>query len=496
MKIFNAGQLKKWDLHTQNEQGISSGNLMERAARACSDWLIKNGFIHFHMRMFCGKGNNGGDGLALASMLIENNIKTSVYILESGKEGTPEFQEKLQSLHKLTADIHFMQSPEFFPQLGANDVIVDAIFGSGLSRPLEGVSAKLVEFLNKTNNKTIAIDISSGLFTDKSSKGCIAITATHTLSFQNYKAAFLFAENGRYTGELHLLNIGLSPFFETAESVPWEIPELDMLRQIIKPRDKFAHKGDFGHAALVVGSLGMIGAATLAAKACLAAGTGKLTCHIPSCGYEIIQSAVPEAMCRIAGKKYPEEFENNAYSAIGIGPGISTQKQTAGLIEKILTTHPPSLLLDADALNCLAADKKLLQKLPVRTIITPHPKEFDRIFGTSDNDFSRLELAITKAAELKIYIVLKGHHTAVITPAGKVYFNNTGNAGMAKAGMGDVLTGIITGLLAQNYPLPEAAILGVYLHGTAGDIAAERFSMEAMQAGDLVACLGAAWKIL
>ena len=301
----------------------------------------------------------------------------------------------------------------------------------------------------------------------------------------------------RFVGELHLLNIGLSDHFENDEPAVYEITDAAIIKAIIKPRNKFSHKGSFGHAALVTGSYGMMGAAVLAAKACMQTGTGKLTCYVPSCGYEIIQLAVPDAMCKVSGEKMITEIGSLAgYDAIGIGPGIGNHKGSSALLHEIFMLDTIPLVLDADALNTLAADKKLLSEIPADAVITPHPKEFERLFGTTANDFERLQLAIKKATELNIYIVLKGHYTAIITARGKVYFNNNGNAGMAKAGMGDVLTGLITGLLSQQYSLPEAAMLAVYLHGSAGDIAASKYSQRSMQASDLINCIADAWKLL
>lgn len=496
MKIFSQEQIREWDAHTIREQEISSIELMERAAYACFKWLVKYGFTQKHIHIFCGKGNNGGDGLALARILTDNNVNTSVYILETGKAGTRDFQENLQRLHRVTSHIYFIQSNFVHPTFTGNDLVIDALFGTGLNKPLKDTALELVHFLNKNAYNIISIDMPSGLFTDQSTKGHKAISATHTLSFQNIKLAFLIPENKKHIGYLHLLDIGLSPYFEDAEPATHELVAKELVRDIIKPRYLFSHKGNFGHVALVAGSYGMMGAATLAVKACLHSGVGKLTAHIPSCGYAIIQLAAPEAMCRVSGENQVTHFEiNNAYTAIGVGPGMGISENSAGLIESIFKNKVP-LVLDADALNTLASEKKILSQMPAGTVITPHPKEFERMFGTAANDFERLNMAVTKAAELNIYIVLKGHYTAIVTPMKKVYFNNTGNAGMAKAGMGDALTGIITGLLAQRYPLPEAAILGVWLHGLAGDIAAEKYSQQAMQAGDLIQCLSEAWKLV
>ncbi|MEP7238165.1 MAG: NAD(P)H-hydrate dehydratase [Ferruginibacter sp.] len=513
MKIFSAAQIKQWDTFTIENEPISSVDLMERAATACFNWLMGKNFGTFHFRIFCGKGNNGGDGLAIARMLIEHKCLVTVYILEFGKMGTDDFQTNLERLHPLTADIHFIQSPDFFPAIGHTDIIIDALFGTGLNKPLEEIGKALVEHINLSGIPIVSIDISSGLFADKSSKGNTIIKATHTLSFQNYKLAFLLPENDIFFGDLHLLNIGLHPAFEKNEPAGLELIDKTLVKSIYKPRLKFAHKGTYGHAALVCGSYGMMGASILSSLACLRSGAGKLTSFIPKCGYTVLQSTVPEAMSFVTG----DEFILSApgigkYTSVGIGPGLGLYPSHKKLLTEIFEKVKVPMVIDADALNIIAENKELLKAIPPHSIITPHPKEFEHLFGTSENaclpdrqDFERLELAKQRSKELNIYIVLKGHYSFICTPEGKVrpdepfgrgYFNSTGNAGMATAGSGDVLTGIITALLAQGYSPLEASLLGVYVHGLAGDLAADKFSAEAMIAGDIIACLGDAFKIL
>lgn len=494
MKIFSSAQIKDWDTYSIREQNISSDILMERAAQTCFHWLINNGFTQQPVLLFCGKGNNGGDGLALARMLAVNNIPVSVYILELGKPGSIDFQLNLHRLHQVTANINFIQSEHFFPVIEKGQLIIDALFGTGLNKPLDGVSLQLVQHLNSSKMPIISIDIPSGLFCDKSSKGFTVIHAKHTLSFQSMKLAFLMPENDLSIGDCHLLDIGLSRQYEEEETSVQEIMDTTIIKAIIKQRNKFSHKGNFGHAAMIAGSFGMMGASVLAAKGCMRTGAGKLTCYIPSCGYDIMQSSIPEAMCRVSGEKSIRSIGDiSGYDAIGIGPGIGVETESAILLKEIFLESKIKLVIDADALNTISKDKKLQELIPLGSVITPHPKEFERMFGASANDFDRLQLAVDKAALLKIYIVLKGHYTAIITPLGKVYFNNTGNAGMAKAGMGDVLTGMITGLLSQQYSLPEAAMLAVHLHGLAGDIASIKYSQQAMQASDLINCISEAW---
>jgi hydroxyethylthiazole kinase-like uncharacterized protein yjeF len=502
MKIFSGSQIKKWDAYTIANEPISSIDLMERAATACCKWLIGKNFGAFHFHIFCGKGNNGGDGLAIARMLIEHKCLVTVYILEFGNMGTDDFQTNLERLHGLTTDIHFLQSPEFFPVINETDIIIDALFGTGLNKALEGISKELVEHINQSGTTIVSIDMPSGLHADISSTGNTVIHAGITLSFQNYKLAFLLPENGDYCGEVHLLHIGLHPAFEANEDAYFELIDKALINPIYKPRSKFAHKGSFGHAALLCGSYGMMGAAVLSSLACLRSGAGKLTSYIPKCGYQILQTTVPEAMSFVAGEDFLLSAPGLEHmNAVGIGPGMgmhpSHQKLMADIFEKV----KKPMVIDADALNIIAENKALLKTLPANSIITPHPKEFERLFGKTDGTclpdrqgFDRLELAKQKSNEYQIYIVLKGHYSFICTPEGKGYFNSTGNAGMATAGSGDVLTGIITGLLAQGYSSLEAALLGVYVHGLAGDMAATEYAQEAMIAGDMIECMGEAFK--
>lgn len=495
MKIFSAAQIKQWDAFTIENEPISSVDLMERAATACCKWFIGKNFGILHFRIFCGKGNNGGDGLALARILIEHKCLVTVNILEFGNIGTHDFQINLARLHECTTDIHFIQSSDFFPSIGKDDIVVDALYGTGLNKPLEGISAALVNHINDSKAIKISIDLPSGLYADKSSKGNTIIRANQTLSFQNYKLAFLLPENENYCGEVHLLHIGLLSTYEENEPSDFELIDESIIKAIYKPRQKFAHKGSLGHAALLCGSKGMMGAAVLSSLACLRSGVGKLTTYIPQCGYDIVQTAAPEAMTFISGEDYLLSATGlEKFDAVGIGPGIgmhpSHKKLLAGIFEKVKTP----MIIDADALNIMAENKELLKLIPARSIITPHPKEFERLFGKTENHFERLALTATKSKELNIYIVLKGHYSFISTPDEKAYFNSTGNAGMATAGSGDVLTGIITGLLAQGYLELNACLLGVYLHGKAGDIAAAKFSEEAMIARDLVNCIGEAFR--
>lgn len=496
MLILNASQIREWDEYTIRTAPIPSIDLMERAATACCEWLLSNGYQSRSFSIFCAKGNNGGDGLAIARLFSNRELHVTVNILEFGHKGTADFQANLARLHETPVEIRFISSSEAIPPVPEGDIILDALLGSGLNRPLEGLTAELVTHLNNSGNEIVAIDIPSGLSADQSSKGNIVVKASHTLSFQCFKPAFLVAENEEAIGKLHILDIGLLPDFADTLSLEYRLSDHHSAKRLFRPRKKFAHKGNFGHALLIAGSFGKMGAALLSAKACIRAGSGLLSIHTPRCGYGILQSQVPEAMA-IADK---EEELNTAlqedlspFNAIGVGPGIGVSPETAKMLRDLLQRRRLPVTFDADALNLLAANQQWLDLLPADSILTPHPKEFDRLFGASPNDFERMKLASQKAKELSLVIVLKGHYTLIAGPSGEKHFNITGNAGMAKGGSGDALTGIITALMAQGYPSVDAALLGVYLHGKAGDIAALLHSQESLTASDIIDSLGEAF---
>ncbi len=498
MKILNAEQIRVWDEYTIQNKPIASIDLMEGAAIKCIEWLDASYYFGKEFVIFCGKGNNGGDGLALARMLLKKFFSVSVYIIKSESNGTADFQLNLKRLQEIeSSKIFFILNENDFPILTYNLIIIDAIFGSGLRRPLDGIIASLVNYINNSSCEIIAIDIPTGLSVDQSSKNNSVIKATHTLSFQCYKPAFLMPENFNSIGKVSILDIGLDKDFLNLTPPNNSLIDAEIISSIYKKRNRNSHKGNFGHALLIAGSYGRMGAAVLAAKACLRSGAGLLSCHIPKSGIEILQTTAPEAMVFADfNSSFISKIETDflIYNSIGIGPGIGTASETKIALKKILNAVKSPIVLDADALNILSMEKKLLTSLPPFSILTPHQKEFERLFGESKNDFERIELASQKATELNCIIVLKGPHTLVALPNGKKYFNSTGNAGMATAGSGDVLTGIITGLLAQGYLAENAAILGVYLHGLAGDFASEKFSQEALIASDIIFCMPYAFK--
>ena len=490
MKIYSAAQIKEWDKDTITHEPINSIDLMERAAEKCTEWITLNQPAENYL-IFCGKGNNGGDGLAIARMLSEQQKQVDVYILEFGKPGTDDFQENLRRLHSTNAVIHFIQNETLFPVLMKGVIVIECLYGTGLNRPLDGLSALLVHYINQLKACIVSIDLSAGMFVDSSSIGNTIIEATITLTFQTTKLCFLLPENEKYTGEVVVLNIGLHNGFKPSGKVPFQLVDSALTTKIYIPRKKFSHKGSFGHALMIGGSRGKMGAAILSTKACLRSGAGLVTSCVPEGGLPVIQSAVSESMAITFEDLEMEEWDK--YQSIGIGPGLGTEHEAVHLFRKCIASFKKPLVIDADALNILSKHPAFFELLPPGSILTPHPKEFERLFGPTNNDFKRIDLALQSASEHKIIIALKGHHTFIACPDGKGYFNSTGNPGMATGGTGDVLTGILTGLLAQGYSPENAAVFGIYLHGLAGDLAAIKISQEALIAGDLIQNLGKAY---
>lgn len=493
MKIFNTEQIRDCDRYTISAEPVSSAGLMERAAEACTKWLRGHSRNNETFYIFCGNGNNGGDGLAIARMLYQKGFDTEVFLDLSNENYSEDARNNLQKVRAMSGiGIHDFQEAEDW-NFNPNSTIVDAIFGTGLNRKAEDRTARLIEHLNRQTVRKIAVDIPSGLFADvMHPDDAVVFRADHTLSFQFWKKAFLHPETGIFCGKVHVLDIGLSrEFIHRTVTRDYIICDY-LIRNVYRRRTDFSHKGNFGKTCIVAGSYGKTGAAVLATKAALRSGSGITFTLAPASSYEILQSACPEAMFINGGEDHLTRFNSDDDYVYGIGPGLGTEKETAAGLTAFLTQYTRPVVLDADALNILAENG--LKKFPRNSVLTPHPREFERLFGKAADSFLRTGLAKRKAAELQIFIVLKDHHTQIITPEGLVYYNITGNSGMAKGGSGDVLTGIITSLIAQSYAPEEAAVLGVWLHGTAGDLAAEKHGKEAMLATDVILELGNAYR--
>jgi hydroxyethylthiazole kinase-like uncharacterized protein yjeF len=496
MKIISVDQLRAWDAYTILHEPIASVDLMERAATTVVDWITAHDWRPAVFAIFCGRGNNGGDGLAIARQLLGKGHDVQVYLLASGN-ASPDHETNLKRAEAISIPIHLLNSEADFPQLAGQACVLDALFGTGLNRPLEGLAAALVQHINSQEKTVISIDMPSGLLADEPTPGNNIIKANYTLAFQCPRLAFMMPESEQYTGKWEILDIGLSKDFQPESSFEWVLPESPWL-QLYRLR-KHAHKGMLGHVLISAGSIEKMGAAVMCAKACLRSGSGLLTMAVPEECFAIIQTTTPEAMCRPQDDSANEFFLQNArINSVALGPGWPTYEGYLSLLEEMIVKVKCPLVIDASGLFHLSHNTNMLALRPhgADTIITPHGGEFARMFGTFSNSFQRMQAAIEKARELNVFIVLKGAYTQVITPGGQSYFNSTGNPGMAKGGSGDVLTGIISSLLAQQYPTTLACILAVYVHGLAGDYAAQKFTRQGMTAMDIVQCLPKAWKKL
>ncbi|MRT91364.1 NAD(P)H-hydrate dehydratase [Ancylomarina sp. 16SWW S1-10-2] len=501
MKIFCSKQITQIDAYTIQKEPIASIDLMERAASKLFRWICEHYSRQQNFKIFVGPGNNGGDGLTLARMLVEAKFKVDVYLIKISKELSPDCQINLNRLKSLDGvSISEITNGDDFPTISENCLVIDALFGSGLSRPLGGLVKDLVKLINDSKAKLIAIDIPSGLFGEDNSANDISncIHADFTLSFQFPKLSFLFPENAECVGDWEVLPIGLHPEVIDKTESPYQFIEESYIRGLLKTRSRFSHKGSYGHALLISGSYGKMGAAILASKACLRSGVGLLSTHIPRLGYDIMQTAVPEAMVNMDRSdliftEYPDLAN---FEAIGIGPGLDTKCNSVKAMEELLKECDKPLVLDADALNILGAHAEMKKNLPQGTVLTPHMKEFERMLGKSKGAFDRNEKQRAFSRDQSLVMVLKGAFTTITDENGRCYFNPTGNPGMATAGSGDVLTGIILSLLAQGYSSIHAALIGVYIHGLAGDLAAEELGQDALIASDIVNYLPCAWRKL
>ena len=502
MKIFTAAQIRELDNYTIEHEPIKSIDLMERAAHALTEAIVERWDNSVPVVVFAGPGNNGGDALAVARMLSDRNYQVQTYLFNiSGKLSAECAENRQRLVTKKGRPLLTEVTQEFDPpRLEAGMLVVDGLFGSGLSKPLAGGFASLVKYVNASRAEVVSIDMPSGLMTEDNSYNVRAniMRATVTLTLQHQKLSFLFAEHQQFVGELQVLDIGLSEEGIARIDAPYTLIDDDDARSLLLPRDPFAHKSTMGNALLVAGSYGIAGAAVLAAKACLRAGVGKLTVHTPRRNVAIVQSTVPEAVLHIDREEtiFSEAVPTESFQAMAIGPGLGTSEQTAiAMIAQLRRAQCP-VVADADALNILAAKHAWMQQLPKGIIITPHPKELERLEGQCTDSYERLSKARMLAERLQGYVVLKGHYTAICMPDGHIAFNTTGNAGMATAGSGDVLTGVLLGLLARGYQQREACLLGVYLHGLAGDLAAEELGEESLIASDIINYLPKAFAAL
>ncbi|MCX6271522.1 MAG: NAD(P)H-hydrate dehydratase [Bacteroidetes bacterium] len=493
-KVLTINQIRQADTYTIDHEPISSAALMERAATRCYEWIAERVVSPARIMVFCGMGNNGGDGLVIARRLAEKGIKVEVIIVRHTDRPSEDHIINLTLLEQQAkAKITRLVTIADFPYLKPGDVIIDALLGSGISKAVTGFLGEVIRKINQSDLQIIAIDVPSGLFCDEPSdpKSQTIICASQTLTFEVPRLAFLFPENHVFTGEWTLIPIGLNADFIDRIQTTHFLTEMPDIQAILKPRSKFAHKGNFGHGLLIAGSYGKMGAAILGTTAALRSGAGLVTTHIPRKGYDILQTAVPEGMASIDPSEncWSAIIDVTSYDAIAAGPGIGTSPETSTALKVLIQNSPGPLILDADALNILGENKTWLSFLPKKSILTPHMKEFERLAGKTTNSFDRNKVQREFSMKYHCYVILKGAFTCISFPDGRCFFNPTGNPGMATGGSGDVLTGILLGILSQGYHPSEVCLLGTYLHGLAGDLVAENTCEESLIAGDLVEAL-------
>lgn len=499
MKIFSSNSIKKIDAYTIEHEPIASIDLMERAARALTEAITDRWNTDTPVTIFAGPGNNGGDALAVARMMAERGYKIEVFLFNTKGELSADCQTN-KELVEIMEEITFHEISTQFtpPTLTPDHLVIDGLFGTGLNKTLSGGFAAVVKYINASPATVVAIDIPSGLMGEENTFNIKSniIRADVTFSLQLPKLAFLFAENSEFVGEWDLLDIKLSEEGIEETDTNYEMLDIEDIRLLIKPRQQFAHKGNFGHALLIAGSKGMAGASVLAARACLRSGVGLLTVHAPMCNYDILQTSVPEAILETDANEtcFGIPTDTDDYQAVGIGPGLGRNEETeVALLEQLEHCQCP-VVVDADALNILANHRHTLTHLPKGSILTPHPRELERLTGKCQDSYERLTKACELARTAHVHIILKGAYSAIITPEGKCYFNPTGNPGMATGGSGDVLTGIVLALLAQGYSTEDAAKIGTYIHGLAGDFAQKKQGMIGLIASDIINCLPTAWR--
>lgn len=502
MKIFSTEQLKEIDAFTIENEPITSHDLMERAARACVNRIFKLIKPEEDILVVCGKGNNGGDGLAIARLLNDQGYNTMAMVINYTSNFSPDAEKNYTLLKEKfpTKIIDIHTSEEFISfTLNKEAVIVDALLGTGINKPVDGLLGVVIETINNTFRNIISIDVPSGLYCDKSSsENTFIIRSTLTLTFQFPKLAFLFAENKNYVPEFEILTIGLHEKAIAERASHFYYITKEDISFLLKPRPKFSHKGTYGHALLLAGSKGKSGAAIISSKACLRSGAGLLTLHSTKQTLNILLHSLPEAMTSedpntdlITEIEKPER-----YDAIAFGPGVGIHEDTQLVLKKILQYYSGKLVIDADGLNILSENKTWLTFLKPNTILTPHPKEFERLSEKQVDDFEALKATKHFSFKYKCIVILKGAHSAVVMPDGNVFFNSSGNAGLAKGGSGDGLTGIILGLLARGYNEPQAALIGTFIHGFAADLCIKKKSKESLLISDVIEQLPRAFKKL
>lgn len=490
MKILSSQAIREIDAKTIEYDGIFSHELMEKAATAFYDNFI-NRYPNPQktIALFCGTGNNGGDGLAVARALHLTGFEVKVFVVKISDKYSHDCALNLERAQKTGVPISTVHTNHDIPEMSRFDIIIDAIFGTGLSRELSGLAKDVIDCINKSKKIVLSIDVSSGLFLDKFTS--FAVEATETITFQIPKLALFLPENAKFVGKLSTVDIGLNA--QAIEEAETDICLLTSqnISSKLKPLTKFAHKGTQGHALIIGGSLGKIGAVSLASKATLKSGCGLVTAYVPQCGLIPLQSNFPEAM--VIQDNNPSHISSILFNikpdAIAIGMGMGKHEETQQAFQLFLQHNKTPLVVDADALNILSENSDWLSMLQSNTILTPHPGELSQLIGHWENDFHKIELTRAFAQKYQVIVIVKGAHTLIIDST-HMYVNSSGTPALATAGSGDVLSGILAGLLAQGYDPMEAAQVGVFIHGMTATITSDEINPRAFIAGDIIDNIG------
>ena len=487
LPLLTSKQIREADAYTIAHEPISSVDLMERAAKAFTER-----FVHYFpdktkpISIYCGTGNNGGDGLAIARMLNDRWYKINVKIARFSDRSSDDFETNLKRLKETAIPVLAIGPGEDLPAEN-NDILIDALLGTGLNKPLDGDFKKLVNHINCLNKTVVSVDVPTGLFTEgEMPAGAVVLQADLVITFQAPKINFLLPDTGKYIKRWEAVDIGIDEDFRNSLGPPYQLTEQKDISAMLKPRRHFSNKGTYGHALIVAGKAETMGAALLSSAGCAYSGTGLTTACVPASGLTALNSYLPEVMALVRGGPELPDIEWNKFDTVGIGPGLGKDEEAVDLLTDVLTNYKKPMVIDADGLNLLAVHKELLRSIPENSVLTPHVKEFDRLFGEHTNWWQRMQTGLEKAKQHQIFILLKNDYTLIISPVGKIHFNTTSNPAMAVGGMGDVLTGIITSLLAQKYSPSEACIIGAFIHGRAGDELALPYQMNAVLPGQLV----------
>ena len=512
MKVVTAYEMKEIDRHTIEEIGIPSMVLMERAGLSVVRRIKDRFSIEHPVTVVAGGGNNGGDGLVIARELLRAGYGVKTFLLSPEDKLSPDCRAQIDILKKLNIKVNINKSPTAKDL--KDSVVVDAIIGTGLNRTLRENLIDIVKLINSNAMYVFSVDIPTGISSDNAQIMGDAVMADETVTFGLPKIGHLLPPGAEYTGILHVEDIGFPPHLTDSDSLTLELVEEALVQDLITERASDTHKGDYGHVLVVGGSVGKTGASLMTARAALRSGAGLVTIALPEPAAEVLMGSVLEEMMLPLPSNLDGTIAENALDKIldfvharadvlAIGPGLGRNLETWKMVRELVRVSPVPMVVDADGLNALSeigydGIKGLLGRMRSPVVLTPHIGEIVRLTGIKKDELlsNRLGVSAQFSVDTGAVLVLKGAPTLVSTPEGRQFINSTGNPGMATAGSGDVLTGIVASLIGQSLRPEEAAIAGVYIHGLSGDIASERLTEYSMTAGDLIRFLPEAFKRL